>query len=458
MTLQQLVEFRAVALRELCRARDVALGDLQDAHQIVVLERTFRLVQRGQSARPVVERALHQRCRDHGAGRERYRLFHHILQLPHIAGPGCGDQGLQRFGREARDLLAVARRHLLQKMQRERHDVLGTLGQCRNAQRDHVQTVIQVLAKQALGNALVQAAVRGGNDAQIHVDGLGRAHGPHLALLQHAQQFRLQRQRHVADFVQKQGSAACALQQTLVVVGGAGECAFAVSEQFRFEQRLRYRGAVYGDEGRGGARAGAMDRACEQFLAGAARAVDEDACVGLGHQPRAAEHILHRRAGGDDAAAPIIVRRARSSGGDARRQLQRLCDLLQQGLIVEGLGQKTEYAAFGRGHRFRYGAVRRKNDHRKRRRNIMDGFEQGHAVHAVHLQIGDHELGARRGQGGQGAFAAFHRLYRVARCVQTHGHQLEDVRVVVDQQDKGFAVVHRQPFICVGAGFPARVP
>ena len=79
---------------------------------------------------------------------------------------------------------------------------------------------------------------------------------------------------------------------------GAGEGAALVAEQFGFEQGFRYRRAVLDHEGAVGARAGVVDGARQQFLAGAGFAqhqhrqvVARDPC---GHFA----HAVHRAAGG----------------------------------------------------------------------------------------------------------------------------------------------------------------
>ncbi len=62
---------------------------------------------------------------------------------------------------------------------------------------------------------------------------------PHLALLQHAQQLHLQRQRHVADLVEEQRAAVGRLEEALVRLHGAGERAARVAEELGLEQVSR---------------------------------------------------------------------------------------------------------------------------------------------------------------------------------------------------------------------------
>jgi hypothetical protein len=89
-----------------------------------------------------------------------------------------------------------------------------------------------LLADQALEVAV------GGAD-QRHVDLLlvARAQRRHPALLQHAQQARLQGQRHVADLVEEQ-RAAVGLHQAPdhAATARTGEGAFAVAEQLGLDQ------------------------------------------------------------------------------------------------------------------------------------------------------------------------------------------------------------------------------
>jgi hypothetical protein len=58
--------------------------------------------------------------------------------------------------------------------------------------------------------------VRRRDHAHVDRDRLRRADGPHLALLQDAQQLDLQRHRHVADLVEQQRAAVGRLEQALV--------------------------------------------------------------------------------------------------------------------------------------------------------------------------------------------------------------------------------------------------
>ncbi len=79
--------------------------------------------------------------------------------------------------------------------------------QRREAERKDVEPVVEVFAEAPGGDFLAQPPVGGRQHA--HVEGQrGAAAEPlDLALLQHAQQFGLQRQRHFGDLIQQQRAA-----------------------------------------------------------------------------------------------------------------------------------------------------------------------------------------------------------------------------------------------------------
>ena len=86
-------------------------------------------------------------------------------------------------------------------MVRQQGDVFAALGQRRQGQGHHIQAVIQVFAKLPIRHGHVQVTVRGRQETHIDRTRLVGTHGAHGPLLQHAQQFDLQRQRHVADLI-----------------------------------------------------------------------------------------------------------------------------------------------------------------------------------------------------------------------------------------------------------------
>src|SRR6476660_7205960 len=178
-------------------------------------------------------------------------------------------------------------------MRRQRDDVLTPLGKRRESERDDVQSIVEILSESPRFHLSVEIAVRGGDDPHVDRCSLSRTDRTHFAVLQHAQELGLQGERHVTDFIQKQSPSVGSGNETFVIVGRTGKRAFAVTEQFRFEQIFRYGRAIDGYERSRRAAACAVYRAREKFLSRAARALDEHARLRLGHQPRLMEYVLH---------------------------------------------------------------------------------------------------------------------------------------------------------------------
>ena len=127
----------------------------------------------------------------------------------------------------------------------ERANVLPALAQRRNVQVGDLDAIEQVLAELAAVDHSGEVAVGGRNDAHVHTGRRRiRAHGMHLAVLEEAKQHRLHAQRHLRDLVEEDGAAVGLLELADLVAIGAGEAAFHVPEELRFEERLGKAGAV----------------------------------------------------------------------------------------------------------------------------------------------------------------------------------------------------------------------
>ena len=73
--------------------------------------------------------------------------------------------------------------------------------------REYVQAVVQVFAETSGGDFAAQVAIRRRQHAHIERDRHAAAEALDFAFLQHAQQLRLQAERHLGDFVEQQRAA-----------------------------------------------------------------------------------------------------------------------------------------------------------------------------------------------------------------------------------------------------------
>ena len=82
-------------------------------------------------------------------------------------------------------------------------DVLAALRQRRHVERHDVEPVVEVLAEAALGDASLQVDVRRREDARLERALLLGAERPEATVFEHAQELRLEIDRHLGDLVEK---------------------------------------------------------------------------------------------------------------------------------------------------------------------------------------------------------------------------------------------------------------
>ena len=128
-----------------------------------------------------------------------------------------------------------------------------------------------------------------------------------LALLQHAQQLRLQRGDHGADLVEEDRAAVGQRELALLVGDRAGERAPHVAEQLGLEQRLGDRRAVHLDQRPRPLRAPIVDRPRHQLLAGPGLPGHQHRAPGLGDQLRRLDDLLHDPAATHDAVVVELL-------------------------------------------------------------------------------------------------------------------------------------------------------
>ena len=131
----------------------------------------------------------------------------------------------------------------------------------------------------------------------------------------------------------------------------------------------------------------------------------------------------------------VVCIRGNRAGAAAERQ--RALDLGQQRARFERLREIAEDAAFHRGDRVRYRAVRREDDDRQRGVLLPYRFEERHAVHAAHSQIGHDDARAGDGELCERALGALGGGHGVARSREPDLHEPQQIGIVVDDEDAG---------------------
>ena len=265
-----------------------------------------------------------------------------IAQLTDVAWPGVSQQAGQRVIRQPGPGVAELGGHVHQQLLRNRRDVGHALAQRRHGDADAREPVIQIFAEQAVAHALLQLAVGGGNDAHVHLNGAHAPHGPHLALLQHAQQLDLERRRGFANFIQKHGAAVATLEQAWVVLERAGKRPALVAEQLRLQQRVGNGRAVFHHKRPRMPGRCVMNGACQQLFARTRLTQHHDRDVVPRHALGHLAHVVQRAAWGahDALEAKVAAGQVHLAGG-ALTQHPRAGAQLQikaAGLLLQRLG------------------------------------------------------------------------------------------------------------------------
>jgi hypothetical protein len=136
----------------------------------------------------------------------------------------------------------------------EHRNIVAPLAQRGQRDLDDAEPIKQIFTEPGRLHLAFRVAVRRRDDPGVYANRLVSAQ-PFDGALLHAQQLGLHRRRDVDDFVEKQRPAGGGLETPDTLRDCVGERAFLEPEEFRFEQRLRDRGAIDGNEWRALARA-----------------------------------------------------------------------------------------------------------------------------------------------------------------------------------------------------------
>ncbi|MNI42721.1 hypothetical protein D3C73_970220 [compost metagenome] len=156
------------------------------------------------------------------------------------------------------------------KVVRQHRQIAIALAQWRGHHLQHVEAVIQILAKTLLAYRNLQIDVGRGQHPHIHRDRLTAPHPLDVFLLEKTQQVGLQLRRQVTDFVKEQRSAIGRLDPSDLALMGAGKRALLMTKQFGLDQVLGDGAAIDRNEGLVVALGLTVQGAGDQLFAGSA--------------------------------------------------------------------------------------------------------------------------------------------------------------------------------------------
>src|SRR5439155_504046 len=279
-----------------------------------------------------------------------------------------------------------------------------------------------------------------GDDADVDPRQARAADRQHLAVLQDAQELRLEVRTDLADLVEEERPARCPLEAAGARRDGTGERALLVSEELALEHALGEGLAVHRDEGMPDTVAPVVEEAGDELLAGAALALDEDRRAARRHAPHEVEELPARLALGHRRvrciAAGDLLSEVAVLALEAR-QVERARHQRAQLVVVEGLGDEVEGALAHGGDGGRHAAVGREQHDRGGGPARAQGAEQREAVHSGHLPVRDHDIGRALLERGEGRVAARALLALVPGAAERRGDDARHALLVVDDDDAG---------------------
>src|SRR5262249_9512973 len=149
-----------------------------------------------------------------------------MIELADVARPAIAHERARGVGGE-RD----AGRALLQQRRDQDAQIFAPLAQRREGVRVACQARIEIAPKEAAIDALIEAHVRRGDDADVDRNALARSDRNDLAFLKRAEERGLRHEREVADLVEKQRSLVRGANEPRLVAHRARERTLLVTEE-----------------------------------------------------------------------------------------------------------------------------------------------------------------------------------------------------------------------------------
>jgi len=202
---------------------------------------------------------------------------------------------------------SVGAAELVEQVFGEQRQVFEALPKGRHVGPHDREPVVEVAAESSCGDEAREIPIRGGHDPNVREDVCPSAEGADSPVLEHPEQLRLERGRHVADLVEEQGSPVGELEEAGPVPVGSRVGAADRAEHLALEEGFGHGGAVDGEERTVAPAARLVDPPGEELFSGSGLSDQEHGQAGsscslqelekLEQPPRPADE-LHRAPAG----------------------------------------------------------------------------------------------------------------------------------------------------------------
>src|SRR5262249_25235137 len=174
-----------------------------------------------------------------------------VLELSDIAWIPIARHALECVVAQAEVVAPEKLRVATYEVPSEEGNLFRSLAQGRHDDLDHVQPIVEVVAKAAGRHGLFQVLVGGGQDPHIDLDGGAASQAGELAVLEDMQELALEGRMQIADLVEEDRAVVGGLEFAELELMGAGERTALVTEQLALQELARHGRAVDLHEGTG---------------------------------------------------------------------------------------------------------------------------------------------------------------------------------------------------------------
>ena len=218
-----------------------------------------------------------------------------VAQLADVARPLEAPELRQAVILDRVDPLPDLARDLVDDGSRQQREVLGPLAQGWDHHWEDRQAEVEVGPELAVGHRLLDVAVGCRDDPDVRPHAAGTPEALEDAVLQDAQELRLEVERQLADLVEEERRAVRELEPPHLPAEGAGVRALLAPEQLGFDQRGRQRRAVHLHQGPVGPGAPRVNLLGDELLANAGLSHEQHRRVGRCNPLDERQQPLQRR-------------------------------------------------------------------------------------------------------------------------------------------------------------------
>src|SRR5215831_3458219 len=149
--------------------------------------------------------------------------LHNIAKFTNVARPGVCHQHLHCIVAQSFDLGIMFSVEFTDEVLSQQWNVFLAFAQGRQNNRKNGQAIVEVLAEFSVGNRIPWFLVCSRNDAYVKGDFLLSSQSTHFSIFENTQQLRLQRDRHLANLIEKEAPSVGEFKATLLYSDSSGK-------------------------------------------------------------------------------------------------------------------------------------------------------------------------------------------------------------------------------------------